>query len=75
LAALYYRLRGPSRTDYQAALDKVINYIYVLPPSSQPAKGISTEGVVQEHADPAFRRNWYLKLGLPEPKPHRSRYR
>jgi len=75
LAAVYYRFQGVSRSDYQTALDKVIDHVYVLPPASRPPKGISTEGIVQEHAPHNFRRDWYLKLGLPEPTPHRSQYR
>jgi hypothetical protein len=75
VAWLYYRLRGPSREDYQKALDKMIDTTYVLPHAAKPQEGISTEGVVQEHAPHNFRRDWYLKLGLPEPKRHMSKYR
>lgn len=63
------------RDDFQDALDKMIDTVYVLPTAARPSEGISTEVVVRDHADPIFRRDEYLQLGLPEPKPHKSQRR
>jgi hypothetical protein len=63
------------RDDFQEALDKMIDTIYVLPIADRPPEGISTGGIVRDHSDPIFRRDEYLKLGLPEPKPHKSQRR
>lgn len=66
---------GASAQEYQTALDKMIDRIFILPPADRPPEGISTEGAVLDHAPPNFRRDEYLKLGLPEPKPHKSQRR
>ncbi len=67
--------RTATAEEYQVALDKTIDRIYVLPPANRPSRGISTEGMVLDHAPENFRRDEYVKLGLPEPRPHRSQRR
>ena len=69
------RLLGPTRQDFQGALDKMIDYHYIEDESGEPKPGLSGEGTIREHAPPAERDRWYAKLGLSKPKPHRSQYR
>lgn len=77
MAWLRYSRRwfGATAGEYQEALDRIIDRIYILPPAERPPEGISTEGVVMEHAPEGFRNEQYRKLGLPQPKPHKSQYR
>jgi hypothetical protein len=61
----------PTNDELTRALDALIDQMYL----TENKSGISKEGREREHAPEDYRKRWYAKYGLPEPKPHRSPYR